>query len=102
MTTAIERLRASKQETVQQERIEGKQQGREWAENTADYNDLRRISIIKVPDDDVRAALNEAFTDADDILDTYFGADAIVHSDEYIGAWIKGAQEFFAEVRDKL
>ena len=46
MNTAIERLRASKQEADPQDRTEGKQAGRNWAEQKAEHAELRRVSEI--------------------------------------------------------
>jgi hypothetical protein len=51
METAIERLRASKQESAQSDQLKGKEHGREWAENDATYDDLRRVANRDEPED---------------------------------------------------
>src|SRR5262245_52908805 len=43
MTTAIERLRASKQRGDQAEKVRGKDEGRKWAEEKAEYRWLQRL-----------------------------------------------------------
>jgi hypothetical protein len=109
MITAIERLRASKQEAVQTDRLEGHQDGRAWAENSATYDDLLRLSNVEFLHDDyegaylaLRNALDEKHELSRAQLQDYcFGEDAHV-TDEYVGAFIEGAKEFFEEVRDKI
>ena len=44
MSTTIERLRASKAESLKRDELEGQTHGREWAEQHADYDELRRLS----------------------------------------------------------
>jgi hypothetical protein len=46
MQTAIERLRASKEAAVVEDRDDGLKAGREWATNDAEYAELLRISRI--------------------------------------------------------
>ena len=105
MNTAIERLRASKQEAELEDKAEGKQAGREWAEEKAEHAEQRRVS--EIPDGgfyfaNLRAAIDlEHNLTNEDIVKYMFGNDA-EPTDEYIGGFIKGAQEFFAEVRNQL
>ncbi len=105
MNTAIERLRASKQEAEPQDKTEGKQAGREWAEEKAEHAELRRIS--EIPDGgfyfaNLRAAIDlEHNLTNEEIVKYMFGNDA-EPTDEYIEGFIEGAQEFFAEVRNQL
>jgi beta-glucosidase-like glycosyl hydrolase len=103
MNTAIERLRA-KQEAEPQDKTEGKQAGRKWAEEKAEHAELRRVS--EIPDGGVytnlRAAIDlEHNLTNEEIVKYMFGNDA-EPTDEYIEGFIKGAQEFFAEVRNQL
>lgn len=109
MTTAIERLRASKQETVQSEGLIGKRMGRAWAENKATYQELRDMSRLDFSHGEYRGA-EETFyraiapNDECDLSEfrTYcFGDDDDV-SDEFVVGFVEGAQEFFQEVRDEL
>jgi hypothetical protein len=109
MSTAIERLRASKQEFAQRDQLEGREHGREWAEKDASYDDLRRVAKIIFEPDNYRGALS-ALSRAINPLDEMSAADFNEYcfgtdedfSDEYVGAWIEGAQEFYEEVRDKI
>jgi hypothetical protein len=110
MTTAIERLRASKQETLQNEQANGKQAGREWAEKYASYDDLRRISKIEFAqgvdagriEDEAMGCLTEALDWTDDDIAEQLGDEGVMVTNEYAAAWIEGVQEFFAEVKDQL
>src|SRR5690242_20251388 len=45
MTTAIERLRASKSRADQQDKLVGAEHGRAWAESAADYRTLRDLCV---------------------------------------------------------
>jgi len=102
MTSAIERLHASKQEALQEDTAEGKQDGRNWAESEANYRELSRIAKIE------DLTLNNLWRAVDPELDegallTYlFGDIEQEPSKEYVAGFIEGAQEFFAEVRDQL
>jgi hypothetical protein len=83
MTTAIERLRASKQETVVSEEASGKAEGRRWAENYASYDDLRRVAKITAADLEAEhgayealfATLGENVSD-DELWECLFGCPA--------------------------
>jgi hypothetical protein len=105
MNTAIERLRASKQEAVREDTDQGAADGRDWAENEAEYRDLVRLSKI----DDCRENLfRELWKIVPDISEDeahqYFFGDLAQKdlSEEYIYAFIQGAQKFFAEIKHKL
>jgi hypothetical protein len=103
MTTAIERLRASKQEHVLSQQSSGKEEGRKWAENYATYEELARLSRYDLSKwKDPYSLLKDALDDliAGDLVEyTYEDPKA---SDEYIAGFIEGAQGFFAEVKDHL
>jgi hypothetical protein len=110
MSTAIERLRASKQESAHRDEMEGREHGREWAETHASYDDLRRLAKIIFAPNDYRgafSALSAAINPLDEmtaaeVKEYCFGNENEDITDEYVGAWIEGVQEFFEEVRDKL
>jgi hypothetical protein len=111
MSTAIERLRASKAQSVQNDQMLGTKHGREWAENRASYDELVRVSKIEY-DDEPRENINPSYyvikaidphkdLAPGEVLDNLFGEhDGL--SDEYLFAWVEGAQEFFGEVQDQL
>jgi hypothetical protein len=107
MTTAIERLRASKAQLIQNDEMEGKIHGRQWAENKASYEELVKISKF---DDFMKHLDSQSFTPAE-LIRQALGAGSLDDIDpvyldrrrhEYLSAWIDGAQEFFKEVEDQL
>jgi hypothetical protein len=50
VNTPIERLSASKQEAELQDKTEGKQAGREWADEKAGHAELRRWILLCQPE----------------------------------------------------
>jgi hypothetical protein len=111
MTSVIERLRASKQATDAEDTTEGHEHGRTWAEENAEYRDLQRLA--RDWEDAYHNGLDplETLTKAVDPNDELGRSDLLIYlfgdgnfdaSDEYYWAFIKGAVEFFAEVRSKL
>ena len=107
MATVIERLRASKQEADDRDKVEGREHGRTWAENVAEYRDLQRLARHWDDDDDLGPleTLIKAVNPNDaqwNALDYLFGDLNFEASDEYYLAFIKGAVEFFQEVRTQL
>jgi hypothetical protein len=106
MSTAIARLRASKQEHVQSEQTFGKEAGRKWAEDRASYEDLVRLSSSELDEwENPSDLLDDAVNPSDDLT-----AEEVIEfthgetqaTKEYVAAFIEGAKEFFAEVRDKI
>jgi hypothetical protein len=105
MNTPIERLRASKQEAELQDKTEGKQAGREWADEKAGHAELRRVS--EIPDGgfyfaNLRAAIDLEHNLTNEELVKYMFDNDAEPTDQYIEGFIKGAQEFFAELRNQL
>src|SRR5262249_19619950 len=95
MDTAIERLRASKEAQSQNDFFAGQQDGRVWAQDTADYAELRRLSRIEFPGGDYRSAINalkKAIDPKDEmtiaeVLENCFGEAEDVE-DEYVAGFI--------------
>lgn len=111
MESAIERLRASKAEAEKEDEMQGKVDGRAWAERDASYAELRRVAEIEVPnsppDDWAYDALADAIDPEKDLdprqfREQVFGSEDADLSEAYLLAFIEGATEFFDEVRDKL
>lgn len=108
MQTAIERLRASKAKSQERDEAAGKENGRKWAEDEAEYEELLRISEIQSgnsPDayEALRTAVDPDGGLADDDFNrSLFGDERPNLSDAYVEAFIEGAQEFFEEVKDQL
>jgi hypothetical protein len=106
MSTAIERLRASKQELIQRDGEQGKADGRLWAENEASYEDLVRLSKEDPSQSDNPFKLLDLAVNPHKELTKKEVVEATINSetasDEYIAAFIKGAQGFFKEIRHKL
>lgn len=110
MDTAIERLRASKHEAEQADKTDGRSDGRDWAQDFAEYPVLKRLYAtdpFQIDHDEgaVFKALWGAVgpeMDKGEAWEYCFGSQDAEHSDEYILAFIEGAQEFFSEVSRKL
>ena len=107
MQNAIERLRASKEAVAKRDDLEGKAHGREWAEQSAEYDDLKRVSAIEVSFSTFPLEeLQHAIDPSDDLSLTEFCeqifGDGDAPSEEYAAAFIRGAQEFFAEASKKI
>ena len=109
MSDPIERLKASKEELELRKKVSGKKDGREWAEEYAEYEDLTRIEKLDGDEYNGRARDWDNLVHALDTTDSeaaerLFGDDADVEDlgEEYIEAFIEGVQEFFSEVKDKL
>src|SRR5215207_6916995 len=105
MTTVIERLRASKQEYLEETKSRGRAAGRSWAENRAKYPELRRVADI---DGDLwtdASALLKNAVDPDHEMSwgefcEYLFEFKLVNDmpEEYFDALIEGAQELFGEI----
>ena len=111
METAIERLRASKEKHVADERDAGKEAGRLAAKDQLEYDELIEIekiaadSLDEVDGEGAFEALRLAF-DPNGELDTsefnagYFKTDNV--NELFALGFIEGAQEFFDEVKDAI
>ena len=112
MQTAIERLRASKQEMIAEHRQFGQKDGREWAESKASYFDLLRIAKIDLSEKERQPEgtlkiLHKHFDPAgEQSLREFAEAGEVLGvtdpDDEYAVGWIAGAQQFYQDVVDKL
>ena len=98
VSTAIERLRASKRHFDQQEKILGYDRGRSWAENKAEYKELvqlqrrRKEHPEETPED---ALTNVVEPGSAQQITTW-------PSDQYGYGFIEGALKFFSEVRPEI
>jgi hypothetical protein len=109
MTTAIERLRASRLETEQTDKVQGKSDGRAWAENDAEYQWLKRLHLRaneqteEEPMTALAMAIDPTGTTAfSEISEICFSEVSDLPSDEYLDGFINGAVEFFKEVRSRV
>jgi hypothetical protein len=109
VNTTIERLRASKAESLKRDELEGQTHGREWAEQHADYDELRRLSELtnEVIDANPLTAFMCAVDPEDEMSvaefkDHCFGDSDADVTDAYISAFIAGAVGLFNEVAHKL
>ena len=99
VSTAIERLRASKRHSDQQEKTSGYNDGRSWAENKAEYNELVRLHRRRKdhPGESPGDALNRA------VVPSVTAPEITAWpSDRYGRAFIEGALKFFSEVRAEV
>lgn len=115
VSTAIERLRASKAQHLNFLEGGGKAAGRRWAENFATYAELKAVAGIGLEnqDPDEAGALSvlvdvlDPQRESPDIFYETLGLEADrqlsgVSLNRYASAFVEGAQEFFEEVEDQL
>jgi hypothetical protein len=108
MESAIERLRASKAASLKRDELTGRADGRRWAENRAEYDELVRIANIEInPGTDCLDALYAAYDPEqqltpEEFKQQLFGDEDADISDAYAEAFILGAAEFFNDVAHKL
>jgi len=111
MTTTIERLRASKAQSSKRDELQGKADGRRWAENHAEYDELRRVAEINDTEfqsgsDPIEVLYQAIDPDREltvgEFREHCFGDERATVSDEYVEAFIEGAQELFSEIADQL
>jgi Bacterial RNA polymerase, alpha chain C terminal domain len=98
MSTAIDRLRASKRQFDQQEKTSGYNAGRSWAENKAEYKELVRLQRERKdrPEETPEDAFNRAVDPSSAREITTWP------SDRYGSAFVEGALKFFSEVRPEV
>ena len=104
MSTAIERLKASKAKYEQEEADHGEESGRKWALDQADYAELLRVSRINLEDLQYGGALNElrAAIDPENELESDELPYDLDTDDGFAYAFILGAQKAFEEVAAEL
>lgn len=110
MSTTIERLKASKQQYVANAKNYGKKFGREWAANSACYIDLHNISKMDLNRYElcpgtianaIEAVIDPECTYGGHFTEITFKTD-FMPSDDWLIAWVEGAQEVYSEVKDHL
>src|ERR1700738_887742 len=112
MTTAIERLRASKRQADQNAKLWGNKAGRAWAEDKAEYWCLREIHRRRhdYPNEHPLSALKQVFDPTDEWAGTQEFAEQFGDclalspgaSDEYRQAFVEAAVNFYLEVREEV
>ena len=116
MEKVIERLRASRDMIINHAKINGHNAGREWAMEGASYADLEQLAEWEQPST-LNYPLAEAvfteispfpFVGKPEIVDwcndfwVKWGGGVKRPSDAFVQAFVEGARELFAEVKDKL
>ena len=98
VNTTVERLRASKAESLKRDELEGQTHGREWAAQHADYDELRRLAELTDPvinagplEALIRAIDPQDELDLGDIKNHCFGDSNVNVSAAYVTAFIAGA-----------
>jgi hypothetical protein len=109
MSTVVERLRASREQYIANEKRYGHEAGRKWAEDKASYLDLTRIALISDPPSADGWALTALYkvVDPDEQLDgedvaRYLNLHPNDITDEFAAAFIEGAKEVYNEVKDQI
>lgn len=114
MNTVIERLRASKKNVEDQSYVAGINDGRIWAEEHAQYDEL--TAVVEVHNGDtsidgysevVGRILSEAGYQAEEVGDGWkpsmnWRAGLPPTPERYFEGWVEGAVAVFAEVEDEL
>jgi hypothetical protein len=110
-TAAIKRLRASKAEAERQQLIQGRIDGREWVENRAEYEVLKRLkknsgsyqSAWDRPWEQLRCAVDPLgqFTD-NQVSAHFFGEGDDDHHPYYLSAFLAGALETWDEFKPEV
>lgn len=107
LNAVVERLRASKQKHLLEMAKSGRERGRSWACEKAEYEELRRVVDVAGGDDhDARDGLKSAI-DPQHTLNWIEFADAMGVeerdlSNEYAAAFVEGAAEIFDQVAPQL
>jgi hypothetical protein len=109
MTTAIERLRASKAKVLADQSEEGKAEGSKWARDAAEFDELQRVAEIDTDGftEDWCSVLLDTIDprgeqDRYELLDGIFLEGRRGISDERARGFIEGAQEVWEEVKDEI
>jgi hypothetical protein len=119
MSTVVERLRASRDKAIREVTGDAEAKGREWAQNTAEYEELKRVherystgfSNAPYNAGDTSISLEQLVQDIDPLhrsqprlieLMVIGLEDHIVERNRFAHFFAKGAVEFFEEVKDKL
>jgi predicted transcriptional regulator len=109
MTTAVERLRASKEEHLSEMKNVAKEAGRQWASDNAEYKDLVRLAKIDpqvwVTYDVVKDTLDPEKVLSHEEFVSYLGLeedDLGVDVDEFVADFVKAAVAFYHEIADQL
>lgn len=104
MSDVIERLKASKTEFEAREQAEGQQDGRKWAMDKADYEELQTVAGMELWR--FQSPFWSAFDrllGLDDRADSFWTDwDPKKPSDPYVQAFVEGAGEVWSEVSDRL
>jgi len=103
MTTVLERLRASKGKYMQERAAGGKDAGRDWASNVAEYLELKKVADISEEGDDwaihgLTTALELEFYD----LTEYLKITPEEFTSGFAEAFVEGAKEVYHRVEDQL
>jgi hypothetical protein len=114
MSTAIERLRASRQLSHQRDKDRGNRHGCVWAEKKAEYRALRDLVYrrsshpAEEPLHALKCVMDPVYYHPPEEEFEHFAADDVDpevlehESDEYWQAFIDGAVSFFQEVRQEV
>ncbi len=125
MTDVIERLRASKQKLAQASIADGRIAGREWAMQSAEYDELKRVAalnadllleIYQEPDIAARTIVIQAIVDDRDEARSILSRDSdtgdlfsidqdmvdATLTQEWLAGFVEGVQAVLVEIADKI
>ena len=116
MSEVIERLRASKQKSAADEIADAKSLGVEWAKLHAEYNELRRMSMVDTDGLDILSGLEAAThiygnvieqddrPDKDELAELFLvDPDTIGFlTPEFVEGFVDGAKDVWEEIKGKI
>ena len=108
MSDVIARLRASKLENTDEEYKTGQAYGRQWAEQAAEYAELKRLAVADESrsrdnwDWDGRSIVKAATDNEQDEVGYIWEDELPPDSEDYFNGFVDGAVEVFEEVADKI
>jgi hypothetical protein len=107
MTTAIERLRASKEKYLDEMEEFGRERGLQWARDNAQWAELKRVAELRTDHPDLVSNLRSAIDpeenlDTSDFLSAILSSDDEANEDRFVEGFIDAARDFFEAIEPEV
>jgi hypothetical protein len=107
MTTAIERLRASKEKHLDEMTEFGRERGQRWARDHAEWAELKRVADLRTDHPDLISDLRNAIDPGEDLDESDFlkaidSSEEEANEDAFVEGFIDGAKDFFDAIKPEL
>ena len=107
MTTAIERLRTSKEKYLDEMTEFGRERGQRWARDHAEWAELKRVADLRTDHDDLTSDLRRALDpggdlDQSDFLRAIDSTEEEANEDAFVEGFIDAAKDFFDEIEPEV